>query len=76
MHRRVTQVIRGQELADFVLGYYTRFGLDLARVNVAAGEDIRYLSRTGLSGLNCLVMTSGSLIRPGWRSCASAKTTF
>jgi hypothetical protein len=24
---------------------YTRFGLDLARVNVAAGEDIRYLSR-------------------------------
>jgi hypothetical protein len=24
---------------------YTRFGLDLARVNVAAGEDIRYLPR-------------------------------
>lgn len=24
---------------------YTRFGIDLARVNVAAGEDIRYLSR-------------------------------
>lgn len=105
----MTQLIRGQELADFVLGYehtafrlelreryneaeedeplrrfligepdyawndewaammrqrtaagqhmervrvasephsdYTRFGLDLARVNVAAGEDIRYLLR-------------------------------
>jgi hypothetical protein len=25
---------------------YTRFGLDLARINAAAGEDIRYLSRT------------------------------
>lgn len=24
---------------------YTRFGLDLARINVAAGEDVRYLSR-------------------------------
>ncbi len=24
---------------------YTRFGLDLARINVAAGEDIRYLPR-------------------------------
>jgi hypothetical protein len=105
----VTHLIRGQELADFVLGYehtafrlewrerynepeeaeplrrflagepdyawnedwaamiqrrtasgqrtervrivsephsdYTRFGLDLARINVAAGEDIRYLPR-------------------------------
>jgi hypothetical protein len=112
----VTQLIRGQELADFVLGYehaafrlevreryneaeeaeplrrflagepdyswneewaammrqrtadgqrmqrarivsephsdYTRFGLDLARVNVAAGEDIRYLSRDRAEGLD------------------------
>lgn len=31
---------------------YTRFGLDLARVNVAAGEDIRYLSRDRAEGLD------------------------
>jgi hypothetical protein len=40
----VTRVIRGQELSE-PHSDYTRFGLDLARVNVAAGEDIRYLSR-------------------------------
>jgi len=31
---------------------YTRFGLDLARVNVAAGEDIRYLPRDRAAGLD------------------------
>jgi hypothetical protein len=31
---------------------YTRFGLDLARVNVAAGEDIRYLPRGQVAGLD------------------------
>ncbi len=31
---------------------YTRFGLDLARVNVAAGEDIRYLPRERAAGLD------------------------
>ena len=31
---------------------YTRFLLDLARVNVAAGEDIRYLSRDRAKGLD------------------------
>jgi len=31
---------------------YTRFGLDLARVNVAAGEDIRYLPRASAAGLD------------------------
>ncbi len=31
---------------------YTRFGLDLARVNVAAGEDIRYLPRGQAAGLD------------------------
>jgi hypothetical protein len=30
---------------------YTRFGIDLARVNVAAGEDIRYLPRHRASSL-------------------------
>ncbi|WP_053208199.1 DUF6879 family protein [Jiangella muralis] len=36
-------------------GDYTRFGLDLARLNVAAGEDIRYLPRTKAAelGLPC-----------------------
>jgi hypothetical protein len=112
----VTQLIHGQELADFVLGYkhtafrlerrerynepeeveplrrflagepdyawnedwasmiqrrtaswqrmervrivsephsdYTRFGLDLARINVAAGEDIRYLPRDRAESLD------------------------
>lgn len=31
---------------------YTRFGIDLARVNVAAGEDIRYLSRAQAASLD------------------------
>jgi len=31
---------------------YTRFGLDLARINVAAGEDIRYLPRAMAKGLD------------------------
>jgi hypothetical protein len=31
---------------------YTRFGLDLARLNVAAGEDIRYLPRERADGLD------------------------
>ena len=31
---------------------YTRFGLDLARVNAAAGEDIRYLPRGQAAGLD------------------------
>ncbi len=31
---------------------YTRFGLDLARVNVAAGEEIRYLPRKQVEGLD------------------------
>lgn len=31
---------------------YTRFGLDLARVNVAAGDDIRYLPRAQAKGLD------------------------
>jgi len=31
---------------------YTRFGLDLARVNVPAGEDIRYLPRHRVAGLD------------------------
>jgi hypothetical protein len=31
---------------------YTRFGLDLARVNVSAGEDIRYLPRDQAVGLD------------------------
>ncbi len=31
---------------------YTRFGLDLARVNAAAGEDIRYLPRDRADGLD------------------------
>ena len=31
---------------------YTRFGLDLARVNVPAGEDIRYLPRERATGLD------------------------
>ena len=31
---------------------YTRFGLDLARVNVTAGEDIRYLPRQQAVGLD------------------------
>lgn len=31
---------------------YTRFGLDLARVNVPAGEDIRYLPRHRATGLD------------------------
>lgn len=31
---------------------YTRFLLDLARVNVAAGEDIRYLSRDRAEGVD------------------------
>ncbi|MEV6413827.1 DUF6879 family protein [Kribbella sp. NPDC051718] len=30
---------------------YTRFGLNLSRLNVAAGEDIRYLSRDHADGL-------------------------
>lgn len=30
---------------------YTRFGIDLARVNVAAGEDIRYLPRAQAASL-------------------------
>lgn len=30
---------------------YTRFGLNLSRLNVAAGEDIRYLSRDRADGL-------------------------
>lgn len=31
---------------------YTRFGLDLARINVAAGEDIRYLPRAMAENLD------------------------
>jgi hypothetical protein len=31
---------------------YTRFGLDLARVNVPAGEDVRYLPRHRVAGLD------------------------
>jgi hypothetical protein len=31
---------------------YTRFGIDLARINVAAGEDIRYLSRDRAASLD------------------------
>jgi hypothetical protein len=31
---------------------YTRFGIDLARVNVAAGEDIRYLPRASAADLD------------------------
>jgi hypothetical protein len=31
---------------------YTRFGIDLARINVAAGEDIRYLPRAKAMGLD------------------------
>jgi hypothetical protein len=31
---------------------YTRFGIDLARVNVAAGEDIRYLPRAKAANLD------------------------
>jgi Family of unknown function (DUF6879) len=31
---------------------YTRFGLDLARINVEAGEDIRYLPRDQAAGLD------------------------
>jgi hypothetical protein len=31
---------------------YTRFGIDLARVNVAAGEDIRYLPQAGAVSLD------------------------
>lgn len=31
---------------------YTRFGLHLARLNVASGEDIRYLSRGAAQGLD------------------------
>jgi Family of unknown function (DUF6879) len=31
---------------------YTRFGLDLGRVNAAAGEDIRYLPRERVKGVD------------------------
>ena len=45
---------------------YTRFGIDLARrLNVPAGEDIRYLPRVGRGSWACPAKTSGCWTPPG-----------